>query len=77
MCVGARGRVGVSGHTNRVDCGHSKLKSLTKPRTKPKPKPKLESLTQSEPKPGLGTLVEWSMGILNLVDRPFFKYTYG
>jgi hypothetical protein len=63
----------VSGHTNRVDRGHSKIKSLTILRTKPK----LKSLTKPEPKPGLGTLVEWTMGILNLVDRPFFKYTYG
>lgn len=26
---------------------------------------------------GLGTVVEWTMGILNLVDRPIFVYTYG
>ena len=25
---------------------------------------------------GLGTVVEWTMGILNLVDRPIFVYTY-
>jgi len=25
---------------------------------------------------GLGTVVEWTMGILNLVDRPVFVYTY-
>ena len=25
---------------------------------------------------GLGTSVEWTMGILNLVDRPIFDYTY-